>query len=147
MGFGVNMLRLTSGEHLESENNQRIVKTAKTNGAFISLLKLEINLKHEERIMLISRMMMRRGRGIPSGIIAPPPRLCNMSHMPQTLLVRLRYGGENSNIGDDDDEDDGDDENDDKKDEDEDKKYVDDDEKDGGDDCNCRGDQLWGNQE
>ena len=46
---------------------------------------------------------MRRGRGIPSGIIAPPPRLCNMSHMPQTLLVRLRYGGENSNIGDDDD--------------------------------------------
>ena len=58
--------------------------------------------------MLISRMMMRRGRGIPSGIIAPPPRLCNMSHMPQTLLVRLRYGGENSNIDDnhDDNEDD-----------------------------------------
>ena len=87
--------------------------------------------------------MMRRGRGIPSGIIAPPPRLCNMSHMPQTLLVRLRYGGENSNIGDDDDED-GDD---DKKDEDDDQKDEDDDEKDGGDDCNCRGDQLWGNQE
>ena len=136
MGFGVNMLRLTSGEQLESEKNQRTVKTAKTNGAFISLLKLEIYLKHEDRIDMISRMMMRRGRGIPSGIIAPPPRLCNMSHMPQTLLVRLRYGGENSNIGDDDD----DEEDDNTKDEDEDKK-------DGGDDCNCRGDQLWGNQE
>ena len=86
---------------------------------------------------------MMRGRGIPSGIIAPPPRLCNMSHMPQTLLVRLRYGGENSNIGDDDDED-GDD---DKKDEDDDQKDEDDDEKDGDEDCNCRGDQLWGNQE
>ena len=103
--------------------------------------------------MLISRMMMRRGRGIPSGIIAPPPRLCNMSHMPQTLLVRLRYGGENSNIDDnhDDNEDDKDDdkknEDEDKKDEDDDKKDEDDDKKDGGDDCNCRGDQLWGNQE
>ena len=42
---------------------------------------------------------MMRGRGIPSGIIAPPPRLCNMSHMPQTLLVRQRYYGETN--GDD----------------------------------------------
>ena len=64
---------------------------------------------------------MRRGRGIPSGIIAPPPRLCNMSHMPQTLLVRLRYGGENSNIGDDDDQE----EDDNTKDEDEDKQDED----------------------
>ena len=93
---------------------------------------------------------MRRGRGIPSGIIAPPPRLCNMSHMPQTLLVRLRYGGENSNIGDDDDEDEDDnktDEDDDEKDENDDEKDEDDDKKDGGDDCNCHGDQLWGDQE
>ena len=49
MGFGVNMMRLTSGEHLESENNQRIVKTAKTNGAFISLLELEIYLKQDKK--------------------------------------------------------------------------------------------------
>ena len=42
VGLGVNMLRLTSSEQLESENNQRTVKTAKRNGAFISLLKLEI---------------------------------------------------------------------------------------------------------
>ena len=66
-----------------------------------------------------------------------------MSHMPQTLLVRLRYGGENSNIGDDDDEE----EDDNTKDEDEDEQDEDDGAKDGGDDCNCRGDQLWGNQE
>merc|ERR1712223_855802 len=39
VGLGVNMLRLTSSEQLESENNQRTVKTAKRNGAFISLLK------------------------------------------------------------------------------------------------------------
>ena len=49
VGFGVNMLRLTSGEQLESENNQRIVKTAKTNGAFISLLELEIYLKQDKK--------------------------------------------------------------------------------------------------
>ena len=42
VGLGVNMLRLTSSEQLESENNQRTVETAKRNGAFISLLKLEI---------------------------------------------------------------------------------------------------------
>ena len=48
-------------------------------------------------------MMMMR---IASAIKAPPPRLCNMSHMPQTLLVLHRYDDEDNNDDDGDDDDD-----------------------------------------